>query len=124
PTLYAVLERAVAPPFLERHAQDRYTHAHLGLTPFSFLLEEAGVPKLHFGDARVVERPLLVDQRLVARLLAGLLLLLALAIIAARVRSLERRVAYAFAALWLLAPTMHPWYLLWLLPFAALSSSR
>lgn len=123
PTLYAVVERAVAPPFLKRHAQERYTHAHLALSPFGFLLEEAGVPKLHFGDAREVERPLLVDQRLLARLLAGLLLLFVLALLVARVRSLERRVAYAFAALWLLAPTMHPWYLLWLLPFAALSSS-
>lgn len=123
PTLYAVVERAVAPPFLERHARDRYTHAHLAFAPFGLLVEEAGVPLVSVGDARVVERPLLVDQRLAARLVCGVLLLLALAFVVARVREPERRVAYAFAALWLLAPTLHPWYLLWLLPFAALSSS-
>lgn len=123
PTLYAVVERAVAPPFLARHAEERYTHAHLAVAPFGLLVEEAGVPLFTLGDARPVERPLLVDQRLAARAVSGVLLLVVVAFLVVRVRSPERRVAYAFAALWLLAPTLHPWYLLWLLPFAALSSS-
>src|SRR5690606_29206701 len=91
PTLYAVVERAVAPPFLARHAEDRYTHAHLSLSPFGLLVEEAGVSLLALGSARTVERPLLVDHRLAARAVAGVLLLLALAFIVARVRSRERR---------------------------------
>ncbi len=123
PTLYAVVERAVASPFERRQTAGRYTHAHIAVAPFGLLVEEAGIARLRLGAAREVPRPILVDERLAARLLCGLLLLATLALVIARVRSLEARVAYAFAALWLLAPTMHPWYLLWLLPFAALSSS-
>ena len=39
--------------------------------------------------------------------------------IARRVRDLEASVFASLAALLLLSPTLHPWYLLWVLPFAA-----
>lgn len=54
-----------------------------------------------------------------ARILLGLLLLAALAVIAARVENLEAAVFASLAALLLFSPTLHPWYLLWVLPFAA-----
>lgn len=54
-----------------------------------------------------------------ARVLLGLLLAAALAVIAWRVRDLEASVFASLAALLLLSPTLHPWYLLWVLPFAA-----
>ena len=54
-----------------------------------------------------------------ARAILGLLLVAALLAIARRVRDLEAAVFASLAALLLLSPTLHPWYLLWVLPFAA-----
>ena len=54
-----------------------------------------------------------------ARALLALLLAAALLVIAVRVREVESAVFASLAALLLLSPTLHPWYLLWLLPFAA-----
>ena len=54
-----------------------------------------------------------------ARVLLGLLLAAALLLIAWRVRDLETSAFASLAALLLLSPTLHPWYLLWVLPFAA-----
>jgi len=54
-----------------------------------------------------------------ARVLLALLLAAALLVIAVRVREVESAVFASLAALLLLSPTLHPWYLLWLLPFAA-----
>lgn len=54
-----------------------------------------------------------------ARALLALLLAAALLVIAFRVRDLEAGVFASLAALLLLSPTLHPWYLLWVLPFAA-----
>ncbi|MDQ5872848.1 MAG: glycosyltransferase 87 family protein [Acidobacteriota bacterium] len=54
-----------------------------------------------------------------ARFLLALALALALVVIAARGRDLEGAVFASLAALLLASPTLHPWYLLWVLPFAA-----
>jgi hypothetical protein len=54
-----------------------------------------------------------------ARALLGLLLAAALLVIGRRVRESEAAVFASLAALLLLSPTLHPWYLLWVLPFAA-----
>lgn len=54
-----------------------------------------------------------------ARVLLGVALLGALLLIAWRVEALEGSVFASMAALLLLSPTLHPWYLLWVLPFAA-----
>ena len=51
---------------------------------------------------------------------AALALLLAAALLAIlRIRDVETAVFASVAALLLASPTLHPWYLLWLLPFAA-----
>ena len=51
---------------------------------------------------------------------AALALLLAAALLAIlRIRDVETAVFASLAALLLASPTLHPWYLLWLLPFAA-----
>ena len=55
-----------------------------------------------------------------ARALLGLLLAAALIVIGRRVGDLWASVFASLAALLLLSPTLHPWYLLWVLPFAAL----
>ena len=55
-----------------------------------------------------------------ARALLGLLLAAALLVIGRRMGDLQASVFASFAALLLLSPTLHPWYLLWVLPFAAL----
>lgn len=54
-----------------------------------------------------------------ARALLVVLLAAALALIAARVQDLETAVFASLGALLLASPTLHPWYLLWILPFAA-----
>ena len=54
-----------------------------------------------------------------ARLLLGLLLASLLVWIGVRVRRVDRAVFASVSSLLLLAPTLYPWYLLWLLPFAA-----
>lgn len=54
-----------------------------------------------------------------ARAILGLALAGALVAIALRVADLERAVFLSLAALLLVSPTLHPWYLLWILPFAA-----
>ena len=54
-----------------------------------------------------------------ARAALAILLAVALAVIAWRVRDVEAAVFASLAALLLASPTLHPWYLLWILPFAA-----
>jgi hypothetical protein len=54
-----------------------------------------------------------------ARLLLGGLLAVALIVIGWRVRDLEAATFASLAALLLVSPTLHPWYLLWVLPLAA-----
>ncbi len=54
-----------------------------------------------------------------ARVLLASLLGAALLVIALRVCDMEVGVFASLAALLLLSPTLHPWYLLWVLPFAA-----
>jgi hypothetical protein len=55
-----------------------------------------------------------------ARVMLAIVLALALVLIATRVRDdLELAVFASLAALLLFSPTLHPWYLLWVLPFAA-----
>ena len=54
-----------------------------------------------------------------ARALLGTLLGLTLLVIGLRVRDLETATFASLAALLLFSPTLHPWYLLWVLPFAA-----
>lgn len=54
-----------------------------------------------------------------ARATLGLLAAAALLGIAWRVRDLETAVFASLATILLLSPTLHPWYLLWVLPFAA-----
>ncbi len=54
-----------------------------------------------------------------ARVLLALALGVLLTLIAARQRELEGAVFASLAALLLVSPTLHPWYLLWVLPFAA-----
>jgi hypothetical protein len=55
-----------------------------------------------------------------ARVLLVLLLVIALAVAARATPSLQAAVFASLAALLLLSPTLYPWYLLWVLPFAAM----
>jgi hypothetical protein len=54
-----------------------------------------------------------------ARALLGIALGVALLIIGVSVKDVELAVFVSIAALLLASPTLHPWYLLWVLPFAA-----
>jgi hypothetical protein len=59
-----------------------------------------------------------------ARLILGVLLAGSLLAIGVFVRDPERAIFASLAALLILSPTLYPWYLLWVLPFAALFHSR
>jgi hypothetical protein len=54
-----------------------------------------------------------------ARALLALLLAIALVVAALATRGVETSVFASLAALLLFSPTLYPWYLLWILPFAA-----
>ncbi|HKA36832.1 MAG TPA: hypothetical protein VKH43_08430 [Thermoanaerobaculia bacterium] len=54
-----------------------------------------------------------------ARMFLASLLAAALIVIGWRVRTVDSAVFASLAALLLLSPTLYPWYLLWILPFAA-----
>ena len=57
--------------------------------------------------------------------LAGTLIVVAIALEAARRRwALDRALLWTIGAALLLSPTVHPWYVLWVLPFAALFRRR
>jgi len=122
PFVYALLEAPLRPIFDARAARDAYAHVHIHAR--GLLIEERGAPIVSLGDAHIVARPILVDAGFCARLLAGALLALVVVVVARRIRDPALRVGAALAALWMLAPTVHPWYFVWLVPFAALSSSR
>lgn len=124
PTLYALVEGALSPPFEARKARGLWAHLHVTTGPFGFLVEEGGAPRLELGAARMAERPFLLDKRFFARLLSLALVALACGLLLLREADPLRRVAWVLAAFWLLSPTLHPWYLLWPLPFAALTGSR
>jgi alpha-1,6-mannosyltransferase len=59
-----------------------------------------------------------------ARLLLVLILAVSLVGVGVFVRDTERAIFASLAALLLLSPTLYPWYLLWVLPFAAHLRSR
>lgn len=124
PTLYALLEATLAPAFRERAERGVYAHLHVARAPFGVLVEEAGRARLEVGDARPVARPLLLDARLFARLLSLALFAVVTGLLLVRVRDPIARLTAALAAFWLLSPTLHPWYLLWVLPFAAFLDAR
>jgi hypothetical protein len=121
PTLYAIADGLLSDTFLRREQAGTWAHAHVTRT--GVVVEEGGVTRLAIGSAKRVARPLLLDGRVFARGIALALLLAGLAL-CVRLRDPYARVAWAFTALWLVAPTMHPWYLLWCLPFAALANAR
>src|SRR5262249_38580381 len=54
-----------------------------------------------------------------ARVLLAIALVAALLVVGARVRNTETAVFASLALLLLCSPTLYPWYLLWVLPFAA-----
>lgn len=124
PLVYAALEAPLRPTFDARARAGVYTHAHISVRPPAFVLEEAGVVFVAIGSDVPLGRKVLIDAGLCARLLAGALLVLAVLAIARLATSAATRTAGALSAFALLTPTLHPWYLLWLVPLAALTGSR
>lgn len=118
-TLYALVEQAVAPPFVQRQAQGKWTHLHVSTAPFGIWLEEGHRTLFSLGSPRQVEEPWLLDQTWLARMLCAAVFLLTCIALVFGVSSTGKRVLGAWMAFWLLTPTLYPWYLLWVLPFGA-----
>src|SRR5207253_1107594 len=79
-----VIEAPFEPLFEERAARGEYMHVHVATDPFGFLVEDAGTPLVSIGDARPVDRKIVVDAGFVARAIAFVVLIVALALIARR----------------------------------------
>jgi alpha-1,6-mannosyltransferase len=124
PIVYAALEAPMQPFFEERAARGVYAHAHVQLSPLALLVEDAGRPLVSIGTPGARAMKVLLDHALLARMLAGILLGVAVLVIARATWSHAARVGAALGATWLLVPTLHPWYLLWVVPIAALTGSR
>ncbi len=122
PTGYAVVERIVGAPLLSAAAAQRWTHLRRG--DDGWQVDTAGVVRLSSGAPAPPWRSTLIDHHLVGRLAAAGLLAVVVGLLMRRRRRGLERATWAFAALWWLAPTVHPWYLLWLLPLAAVLRSR
>lgn len=65
-----------------------------------------------------------LDPQRVARVVVGLAWLAFAAVVVARVRDRERGVGLLIAGFLVLTPTLHPWYLTWIVPFIALRPAR
>ncbi|MFZ9886700.1 MAG: hypothetical protein ACO3JL_04275 [Myxococcota bacterium] len=123
PTGYALVHGLVAPAIRRYEAHEGYTHLHVQTSPPGLLVETAGVPRFVLGFAATSSRPLLVDAHLAARVLCLALFLGCAVLLLRSCRDPLRATTYVFAAFFLFSPTMHPWYLLWVMPTAVLSSS-
>ncbi|PYQ37346.1 MAG: hypothetical protein DMF55_01275 [Acidobacteria bacterium] len=95
-----------------------------GVVDSTQLPAKAKTAYMHWKDVRP-QRPWM--QRvfpwfytaLFARVAIALGLAVALILIAARVRDVETALFASLAAFLIASPTIHPWYMLWILPFAA-----
>ncbi len=125
PIVYGVVE-AGAFAVADAVDVDGYTHVHVD--GGGVLVETAGRPWLSVGAPRPGARRILVDAAFAARCVVGGLVLVAVAAATRRLRrgALDRAGALVvvFGAWLLCAPTLHPWYTLWLVGPAALTSSR
>lgn len=119
PTAYALFEKSVEAPFLRQQNEGKWLHLHIAHTPAGLWLEEGHKTVLALGDARPVQDPWLIDQRLTARFCCAVLFLLLTVWLSQKIRKSGLKVLGAFLAFWLLTPTLYPWYLLWVMPFGA-----
>lgn len=131
PLAFAAIDSAMSSFFDARVAEKRYAHLHLmEHSPYA-CIEDAGVTRWTLTDKtassscaeRGSARPLLLDAGWFARLFSLALSMLALGLLLWRRSANAGRLAAAFTVFVLFTPTLHPWYLLWLLPFAILSNA-
>lgn len=123
PTGYALVHGLIAPAMDRYESSTGFTHLHVTSTPPGVLVETAGHPRLLLGAGTPATRPILVDAHLLARLVCGAVFVACAIVLFRRCRDPMKRVTYVLLVFFLLSPTLHPWYLLWLMPTAALSSS-
>ncbi|MCP4498649.1 MAG: hypothetical protein GY822_01620 [Deltaproteobacteria bacterium] len=113
PTGFALLKWPLSSLFTERANEDRYAHLHLSRSPLGLLVEENGRIQWQFGDAKKVARPVLLDDRLIARGFALLLMGAAFLWLLKKRKPDITRAVLVLLWFFLFAPAVHPWYLLW-----------
>ncbi len=134
-TLTKFAPAAALPPLVRRHGWKLAVTA--GVVGLLFYLPYLGAgPALWRGlatyarDWRANEGAFLLLEAVAGeggrrpRLLAGLLVLSVIAFATVRRFDAERALFWILGAGLALSPTVHPWYVLWVLPFAALRSNR
>jgi hypothetical protein len=119
PLLYGWLEAPWLSWFEERARSGSY--AHLWLDSNGVRLEQAGLTWWSMGQPSMSAPRLLLDHRVIAKVLAAALWIAGTTWLWRRQQpsDVDRLAAGGTGALalWLLlTPTMHPWYALWLLP--------
>jgi len=65
-----------------------------------------------------------LNPEMLTRVVLGIAMVAAIAIVVVKVRTLERAIAWSVAVALLLSPTIHPWYWLTPLPFALAARER
>ena len=99
-----------------------FTHLHLTQNPLGLLLENGGQPIITMGNAAFSSRPFLLDINLLARSCS----MVCIFIIAVRIRTAclppHFKLMVVLSLFFFFSPTIHPWYLTWVLPFVALST--
>jgi len=123
PTGFALLRQPWRSTFEARADAGVYLHVHVTSSPFGLLVEEQGTTLMSAGAARMSQRKVLVDDRLVARLFALLLFALGVAWVWWRLPATSTRAALVCWLFFAVVPTTHPWYLLWPLALVASSST-
>lgn len=123
-TGYALVEAPLAAIIGKRNADGKW--AHLQMSRDGARITEAGRFRFEVGaPTRFKSGPgLLLDARFFARLFVLGLMLLMFGLIAWRIAHRTWAVALAFLVFLLLTPAVHPWYWLWVLPFACAVTSR
>jgi alpha-1,6-mannosyltransferase len=104
-------------------AVKRYTHAHFSSSPLGVMIETDSVTVLELGQGRIATRPILLDVNLVARGIALMCMLFILVFILSSRLTASHRLMWAFATFFFFSPTIHPWYLVWLIPFICYNRS-
>jgi hypothetical protein len=131
----AKLAPAAALPPLARRLGWRYALAFVTVTGAFYLPYARAGSRLWAGFMTYVEQwefnagafaviELLTPDGQSARIVAGLLLLAVIVWTTVRSFDVERALFWILGAGILLSPTVHPWYVLWVLPLAALRASR
>jgi hypothetical protein len=125
PFAYVVVDSGAQALFADRESANIHTHAHLSWNPPTVMIETGGQADFRLGRGEDLPTRIHLGPDLLARAVAGALLLFFWFALVLKGRRGDPRNAMALCllAFVMLTPTVHPWYLAWLLPLGAMRQS-